>query len=241
MCTLSVHDLHHRFGRQPEVLRGITVALEPATMTAIMGPSGSGKSTLLNCMSGLYAPTGGRVRYRGADLSELNRRQLERLRRSAWGFIFQDYNLIEALTAGENVKLPALFAGRRMPDEVAAEALSQVGLAGLERRYPDELSGGQRQRVAIARALATPREVVFADEPTGALDSEARRDVMATLGSLPQRGSTVVLVTHDPTVAADASRVLFLYDGPIVGDDQGLSSREISARLVDLESRSGTP
>ncbi len=241
MCTLSVHDLHHRFGRQPEVLRGITVSLDPATITAIMGPSGSGKSTLLNCMSGLYTPTVGQVLHRGTDISQLNRRQLDRLRSASWGFIFQDYNLIEALTAAENVKLPALFAGRGMPDEIAAEALGQVGLEGLEKRYPEELSGGQRQRVAIARALATPREVVFADEPTGALDSEARREVMATLGSLPQRGSTVVLVTHDPTVAADASRVIFLYDGQIVGDDQGLSSRQISARLVDLESQSGTP
>ncbi len=237
MCALSIRDLHHRFGKQPEVLRGITLEFEPATMTAIMGPSGSGKSTLLNCISGLLKPTSGQILYKGADLTQFSQRQFDRLRRTSWGFIFQAYNLIDALSASENVKLPAMFEGSRMPDDIAAEALGQVGLDGLGKRYPDELSGGQQQRVAIARALATPRDIVFADEPTGALDSASRREVMANLGSLPERGSTVVLVTHDPTVAADASRVVFLYDGQIISDGQHLSPREISARLVDLESQ----
>lgn len=238
MPVLEASDLYHQFGKPPQVLRGITLELQPATMTAVMGPSGSGKSTLLNCLSGLLEPTSGRIRYRGRDLAQLNRRQLDRLRRTSWGFIFQAYNLIDALTAIDNVKLPALFEGSRMPDAVAVEALRRVGLDGLGRRYPDQLSGGQRQRVAIARALATRRDLVFADEPTGALDSEARREVMRHLRALPPSGSTVVLVTHDPTVAADATRVLFLYDGAIVGDERGLSAREISDRLVALEARS---
>lgn len=238
MHVLGVSQLHHQFGRPPEALRGIDLELRPATMTAIMGPSGSGKSTLLNCLAGLLKPTRGQVRYRGDDLAGLNQRQLDRLRRTSWGFIFQAYNLIDALTAIENVKLPALFGGSRMPDAIAVEALRQVGLDGLEGRYPDQLSGGQRQRVAIARALATSRDVVFADEPTGALDSEARREVMQHLRELPNRGSTVVLVTHDPTVAADAARILVLYDGSVVADEQGLSARQISDRLVELEARS---
>ena len=238
MQVLGVHDLRHQFGKQPEVLRGITFELESATMTAIMGPSGSGKSTLLNCMSGLVKPTSGQILYAGSDLAQLSQGQLDRLRRKSWGFIFQSYNLVDALTAAENVKLPALFEGNRMPDSAATEALSRVGLDGLERRYPDQLSGGQRQRVAIARALATHRDVVFADEPTGALDSESRREVMQNLSALPDSGSTVILVTHDPTVAADASRVVFLYDGEIVGDEPGMSSREISERLISLEARS---
>lgn len=234
---LSVHDLRHRFGASQEVLRGISLDFEEATATAIMGPSGSGKTTLLNCMSGILRPTDGRVVYRGDDIAQMSRASVDRLRRKSWGFIFQSYNLIDALTAVDNVKLPALFDGRRMAESVAIGALRQVGLEGLEGRYPDALSGGQCQRVAIARALATQRDVVFADEPTGALDSTSRREVMKTLGALPESGGTVVLVTHDPTVAAEASRIVFLYDGLIAGDERALTSREISERLADLEAR----
>ena len=144
---------------------------------------------------------------------------------------------MEALTAIDNVKLPALFDGHRMDDEVAASALARVGLDGLGKRYPEELSGGQRQRVAIARALASSRDVVFADEPTGALDSGSRREVMNNLTTLPRNGSTVVLVTHDPMVAAEASRVVFLYDGVVVGEERGLSPVGIAERLADLEVR----
>ncbi|WP_058234080.1 ABC transporter ATP-binding protein [Devriesea agamarum] len=238
MPVLSVDNLHHRYGKSPDVLCGITVDFEPATMTAVMGPSGSGKSTFLNCVAGLLRPTQGRILYRNSDLATLSAAKLDKLRRIAWGFIFQSYNLIDALTAIQNVKLPALFDGKRMSDESAKQALRRVGLAGLEKRYPDQLSGGQRQRVAIARALASQRDIVFADEPTGALDSESRREVMNNLGTLPESGSTVILVTHDPTVAAQASRVLFLYDGAVAADESGLSSRDISERLADLEARS---
>lgn len=175
--------------------------------------------------------------YRGRDLSRMNVATQDKLRRSSWGFIFQSYNLVEALTATDNVKLPALFDGHRMDDEVAASALARVGLDGLGGRYPEELSGGQRQRVAIARALASSRDVVFADEPTGALDSGSRREVMDNLTTLPSSGSTVVLVTHDPMVAAEASRVVFLYDGAVAGEERGLSPVGIAERLADLEVR----
>lgn len=235
MTVFQVQDLRHTFDRSTQVLRGITFDVQPGTMTAIMGPSGSGKSTLLNCMAQLIRPSGGEVVYRGEDLSRMRPAAIDRLRRKSWGFIFQSYNLIDALTAEDNVKLPALFDGSRMSSDVSSQALQRVGLSGLEKRYPDQLSGGQCQRVAIARALATQRDVVFADEPTGALDSESRREVMQNLHELPASGGTVVLVTHDPAVAAEASRVIFLYDGVIAGDESGLSSREISVRLADLE------
>lgn len=235
--VLSIEDVHHQFGKSSEVLRGITLGFEESRMTAIMGPSGSGKSTLMNCMSGLLKPTKGRVLYRGSDLARLGRRSLDRLRRKSWGFIFQSYNLIDALTAVDNVKLPALFDGARMSQGVALDALGRVGLAEFGLRYPDQLSGGQCQRVAIARALATERDIVFADEPTGALDSVSRREVMQNLSGLSRSECTVVLVTHDPTVAAEASRVVFLYDGEVAGDESGLSASEISGRLADLEAR----
>ncbi|MEL4505924.1 ABC transporter ATP-binding protein [Luteococcus sp. H138] len=235
MATLQTQDLHHRFDHGPEVLKGIDVTFEPASTTAIMGPSGSGKSTLLNCISGLLRPTSGQIHYDGHDLARVSAGALDRLRRRSWGFIFQSYNLVDALTAIDNVKLPALFDGQRMSDQAATEALSSVGLGDFTQRYPDQLSGGQRQRVAIARALATHRDVVFADEPTGALDSESRRDVMTHLNALPQHGSTVILVTHDPTVAASASRVLFLFDGRIADDAMRLDASAIAQRITALE------
>ena len=136
------------------------------------------------------------------------------------------------------MRLPSLFGGAKVTEPRAREMLALVGLSGLENRYPAELSGGQRQRVAIARALAAERRVVFADEPTGALDSASRREVLEHFAALPALGSTVVVVTHDPTVAAAASRVLFLYDGVIVDDRSGLGARDIAARLTDLEARS---
>lgn len=237
MTVFRIQDLRHKFDRTSEVLRGLSFEVEPATMTAIMGPSGSGKSTLLNCMAQLIRPTSGTVMYRDSDLTKMSQRSLDQLRRKSWGFIFQAYNLIDALTAEDNVKLPALFDGTKMSSETATQALDRVGLSGLHKRYPDQLSGGRCQRVAIARALATHRDVVFADEPTGALDSESRREVMHNLHELPANGGTVVLVTHDPSVAAEASRVIFLFDGQIAGDHAGLSARQIAERLADLEAQ----
>ena len=228
---LKTVDLSKRFGGNNLVLDGVSVAFDEASVTAIMGPSGSGKTTLLHCLSGMLRATSGKVFLDGVDITGLA------LRRTSFGFIFQDYNLIDALTAVQNVRLPSLFGGAEVTEPRAREMLALVGLSGLENRYPAELSGGQRQRVAIARALAAERRVVFADEPTGALDSASRREVLEHFAALPALGSTVVVVTHDPTVAAAASRVLFLYDGVIVDDRSGLGARDIAARLTDLEAR----
>lgn len=217
------------------VLDDISVTFDEASMTAIMGPSGSGKTTLLYCLSGMLRPTTGRVLYGEIDIATQPQRKLDDLRRTAFGFVFQAYNLIDALTAVQNVRLPSMFGARAVPRTDAIDALAQVGLSGFEDRYPAELSGGQCQRVAIARALAVRRNVLFADEPTGALDSTARREVLQHLTALPALGTSVVMVTHDPTVAAAASRVLFLYDGRIVDSLQNADAREIARRLADLE------
>jgi putative ABC transport system ATP-binding protein len=227
--------LARRFDAGRLVLDGVTVGFDEGSMTAITGPSGSGKTILLYCLSGMLRPTAGRVLYRGVDIATQPQRTLDELRRTSFGFVFQAYNLIEALTAVQNVRLPSMFGARAVSRTDAIDALAQVGLSGFEDRYPAELSGGQCQRVAIARALAVRRNVLFADEPTGALDSTARREVLQHLTALPALGTSVVMVTHDPTAAAAASRVLFLYDGRIVDSLQNADAREIARRLADLE------
>ncbi|HEY1538508.1 MAG TPA: ABC transporter ATP-binding protein [Solirubrobacteraceae bacterium] len=189
-----------------------------------MGPSGSGKSTLLNLAGGLDAPTGGAVVVEGTDLGGLSARDLAALRRRAIGYVFQDFNLIPALTAAENVALPRELDGvgvRRSRSE-AIVALDEVGLAGVADRFPDEISGGQRQRVAIARALIGPRRLVLADEPTGALDSHSGESVLRLLRARCDAGASGVLVTHEARLAGWADRVVFLRDGE-VADDTGRS------------------
>ena len=232
---LRTDGLARRFEAGRLVLDGVTVGFDEGSITAIMGPSGSGKTTLLYCLSGMLRPTAGRVLYGEIDIAAQPQRKLDELRRTAFGFIFQAYNLIDALTAVQNVRLPSMFGARVVSQTDAIEALAQVGLAGFADRYPAELSGGQCQRVAIARALAVRRSVLFADEPTGALDSTARREVLQHLTALPGLGTSVVMVTHDPMVAATASRVQFLYDGRIVDSLQGGDARQIARRLADLE------
>ena len=219
--------------RQP-ILRGVDLSVEAGTMTAIMGPSGSGKSTLLNCLAGLLRPTSGRVCFESTDLVQASARELDRLRRTDFGFVFQSYNLIEALNAEQNVLLPTLFTRLPLTRADARRALVEVDLDGLERRYPDQLSGGQRQRVAIARAMAVRRRVLFADEPTGALDTDAGAAVMDDLARLPEAGTAVLVVTHDPVVAAYASRVVFLRDGRIADTVTGANARELALRIASL-------
>lgn len=219
--------------RQP-ILRGVDLSIEAGTMTAIMGPSGSGKSTLLNCLAGLVRPTGGRVCFEGIDIVQASARELDRLRRTDFGFVFQSYNLIEALNAEQNVLLPTLFTRLPLTRADARRALVEVDLDGLERRYPDQLSGGQRQRVAIARAMAVRRRVLFADEPTGALDTDAGAAVMDDLARLPEAGTAVLVVTHDPVVAAYASRVVFLRDGRVADTVTGANARELALRIASL-------
>ncbi|AIY19015.1 ATP-binding cassette domain-containing protein [Pimelobacter simplex] len=219
-----------------DALRGVTHAFGAGTFTAIMGPSGSGKSTLLQCAAGLDRPTSGRVLVGGHDLVRLDEAALTRLRRSAMGFVFQAYNLLPALTAYDNVALPARLAGRRPPRGEVAAALTRVGLEAQQRRRPAELSGGQQQRVAIARALVTRPQVVYADEPTGALDRTTGRQVLELLRStVDDEGLTVVMVTHDPVAASYADSVLFLEDGLLVGHLARGTAAQIAAAMSELE------
>jgi putative ABC transport system ATP-binding protein len=204
--------------REVTALDGVTIGFAAGTFTAIMGPSGSGKSTLLQCAAGLDRPDAGTVLVDGTDLGRLGEAGLARLRRTRIGFVFQAFNLLPMLTAEQNVGLPLRLAGRRPQRTTVRRALAEVGLAGRERHRPDALSGGQQQRVAIARALVTGPAVVFADEPTGALDTASGTEILGLLRRLVDTGQTVVMVTHDPAAAAAADRVLTLTDGRITAD-----------------------
>ena len=217
-------------------LRGVTHAFRRGTFTAVMGPSGSGKSTLLQIAAGLDRPDRGRVLIAGTDLGPLDETELTKFRRTAMAFVFQSYNLLDALTAADNVAAPARLAGLPVLRNDVLDALERVGLRDLERRRPPELSGGQRQRVAIARALHSRPEVLFADEPTGALDRKTGRDVLELLRGLADSGQTVVMVTHDPLAASYAHETLFLADGQIVGRMQHADATAIAAAMSELES-----
>ncbi|MFD3777208.1 ABC transporter ATP-binding protein [Streptomyces sp. NPDC058612] len=201
-------------------LRGINLSVFPGELVAVMGPSGSGKSTLLTLAGGLDTPTSGRVIVEGTDITAVGRKQLAAMRRRSIGYVFQDYNLIPALTAAENVALPRELDGisARKARVSALAALEEMGLRQLADRFPDEMSGGQQQRVAIARALVGDRRLVLADEPTGALDSETGESVLALLRSRCDAGAAGVLVTHEPRFAAWADRVVFLRDGSVVDE-----------------------
>ncbi len=201
-------------------LRGISLTLAAGELVAVMGPSGSGKSTLLNVAGGLDEPSGGAVVVEGADLAGMSANELAALRRRSVGYVFQDYNLIPALTAVENVALPRELdgAGLRASRREALAALEEVGLADAADRFPDELAGGERQRVAIARALVGPRRLVLADEPTGALDSQAGESVLRLLRARCDAGAAGLLVTHEARLAGWADRVVFLRDGAVVDD-----------------------
>jgi putative ABC transport system ATP-binding protein len=216
-------------------LRGVTHVFPRGTFTAIMGPSGSGKSTLLQLAAGLDRPTQGRVTVGGTRLDGLNETALTRFRRTSMAFVFQAYNLLDALTAFDNVALPARLAGHRVDPATVRTALARVGLAEQARRRPSELSGGQQQRVAIARALHSRPPVLFADEPTGALDRGTGRDVLELLRSLTGAGQSVVMVTHDPLAASYADGVLFLADGQIVGHLGHADAGRIAATMNELE------
>ena len=203
--------------RVTEVLKGVDLSVEAGEMVSIVGPSGSGKSTLLYCLSGLEAADEGSIEVMGRQVVHARRSVLAKIRSGHVGFVFQSYNLIPSLSVGDNVSLPARLAGRPMSARQTRAALESVGLAGRERDRPGELSGGEQQRVAIARALAGGADVVFADEPTGALDSQNGREVLRMLRSIgddPQR--SVVMVTHDLEAASLADRVLVLRDGRVV-------------------------
>jgi putative ABC transport system ATP-binding protein len=219
--------------RQNAALDSISIGIQAGQATAIMGPSGSGKSTLLNVIGGLDRPTRGSVIVDGSDLGRLSEAALARFRRARVGIVFQFFNLLNNLTALDNVMIPAQLAGARAGDaRRRAEALlERLGIAAYRNQYPARLSGGQRQRVAIARALVNNPAVLLADEPTGALDSQSGDQVMAIFGDLQRSGQTIVLVTHDERLArTNASRIIRLIDGAVVGDRDGAAGGMVLAQ-----------
>jgi putative ABC transport system ATP-binding protein len=217
-------------------LDGVTVAFERARFTAIMGPSGSGKSTLLHCLAGLDTPTSGRVFLGDVDLTELSERQLTLLRREKVGFVFQAFNLIPTLSAAENITLPLDIAGRRVDRAWFDAVVDTVGLRDRLSHRPTELSGGEQQRVAGARALVARPEIVYADEPTGNLDSRSGAELLAFLRSaVDEHGQTIVMVTHDPVAASHADRIVFLADGRVVDEMREPTTERVLDRLKALE------
>ncbi|TDX08939.1 ABC transporter ATP-binding protein [Kribbella sp. VKM Ac-2566] len=220
---LDIRQLTRTHGQGEQAvhaLRGVDLAVAPGELVAVMGPSGSGKSTLLTCAGGLDQPTAGEVLVDGNDLTTLSRNAVAALRRRRIGYVFQDFNLIPALTAAENVALPLELDGTRSraARKCAVTALQEVGIEELADRFPDDMSGGQRQRVAIARAIVGERRLLLADEPTGALDSDTGEAVLRLLRDrCDQHGIGGVLVTHDARHAAWADRVVYLRDGVLVG------------------------
>ncbi|GGW86726.1 ABC transporter ATP-binding protein [Streptomyces noursei] len=222
-------------------LDSVDVEFERARFTAIMGPSGSGKSTLMHCMAGLDSISTGSARIGDVELASLNDKQLTRLRRDKIGFIFQAFNLLPTLTALENITLPMDIAGRRPDREWVSRVVETVGLSGRLGHRPSQLSGGQQQRVAVARALAAQPEIIFADEPTGNLDSRSGAEVLGFLReSVQAMGQTVVMVTHDPVAAGYADRVIFLADGHIVDELRGPTADTVLDRMRMFDAKGRT-
>jgi putative ABC transport system ATP-binding protein len=221
-AIVAAKDLHKYFGQGEtavHALDGVTVGFQRAQYSAIMGPSGSGKSTLMHCLAGLDRPTSGSVTIGDSEITTLDDKHLTDLRREKIGFIFQAFNLLPVLTAEENITLPLTIAGRDIDDEWVDTLIDKIGLSDRRAHRPSELSGGQQQRVAIARALVTRPAVVFADEPTGNLDSKSGAEVLQLLRSaVDEFGQTVVMVTHDAEAASVGDRLLVLRDGRICHD-----------------------
>jgi putative ABC transport system ATP-binding protein len=216
-------------------LGDVNVTFERARFTAVMGPSGSGKSTLMHCMAGLDRPSSGKAYVGGQDIGRLDDAGLTRLRRDRIGFVFQYFNLVPTLTAGENITLPIDLAGRKTDREWVGYLVKELGIADRLTHRPAQLSGGQQQRVACARALVTKPDLIFADEPTGNLDSNASAALLAFLRrSVRELGQSVVMVTHDPRSAAYADRVVFLADGAVVGELREPTADSVLERMRTL-------
>jgi putative ABC transport system ATP-binding protein len=236
--VVIARDVTRRYGEGEtavDALRGVSVALERGRLTAVMGPSGSGKSTLMHILAGLDRPTSGSVVIEGTEITTLGDNDLTKLRREHIGFVFQFFNLLPMLDAGENIRLPLSIAGEKPEAGWFEQLVESVGLADRLSHRPAELSGGQQQRVAIARALLSRPTVLFADEPTGNLDSKTGAEILELMHqSVHELGQTTVMVTHDPRAAAIADRVLFLADGVVVREAQGASAHEIVAAMEEL-------
>jgi len=223
------------YGKGENVVRaldGVTIDFEQAAFTAIMGPSGSGKSTLMHCLAGLDTLTSGKVYIGSTDLSTLDDKALTRLRRDQVGFVFQAFNLLPTLDAAENITLPLALGGKNPDKAWYDQVVATVGLGDRLRHRPSELSGGQQQRVAVARALVTRPHIIFADEPTGNLDSHSSGEILGFMReAVSQLGQTIVMVTHDPTAASYSDRVVFLGDGKIVDEMRAPTADRVLDRL----------
>jgi putative ABC transport system ATP-binding protein len=237
--VVRAEELHRRYGEGEtavDALRGVSLEVERAKLTAVMGPSGSGKSTLMHILAGLDKPTGGKVWVAGEEITGMDDNELTLLRRRHIGFVFQFYNLLPMLTAEENVKLPLSVAGADVDEAWFDELVRKVGIDKRLKHRPSEMSGGQQQRVAVARSLVSRPTIVFADEPTGNLDSKSGGEILALLrDSCDSYGQSIVMVTHDPGAAAIADRILYLADGEIVLDQTGVSATDVRETMNKLD------
>jgi putative ABC transport system ATP-binding protein len=237
-AILDVRNITKSYSKETKILKGVSLQCQEGTFTAIMGPSGSGKSTFLNCIAALDSADGGEIWLAGKNVSDTKEPALTKLRRQQIGFVFQSYNLVDALSVMDNVLLPQQLAGVKSDTQWIELLFERVGLQGKEKLYPAQLSGGQQQRVALVRALAGRPAIIFADEPTGALDIATGHEILALLRqAVDEFGATLVMVTHDPNAAAQADRVVFMADGSITDTLLAPTARQVAAHMTELDER----
>ena len=233
--TIDLTKIYGEKETSVTALNSINTAFNENQFTAIMGPSGSGKSTLLHCLAGLDKVTGGSILINGVDLASLNDKELTKMRRDSFGFVFQAFNLIPTLTAEENIILPSSIAGKKPEEEWVKQVIEAMDIGDRLGHRPNELSGGQQQRVAAARAMASKPEVIFADEPSGNLDSKSSKELLVFMKSIvDDLNQTIVMVTHDPYAASFAERVIMLKDGEIANDLDNPTQEEIVSQVTSL-------